>query len=62
MLQYILLPALPDSNTGKKSSPFSKPKITIPNNILKNTLNISDFPAAVMQTPRNVVTPTNIKK
>ena len=52
-----------DNHTGRKHSPCSKPSTTIPKNILKNILKISDELNAVATIPRKVLKPEEeIKK
>jgi hypothetical protein len=46
-----------DNHTGRKHRPCSKPSTTIPKNILKNILKISDEANAVTTMPRKVLKP-----
>lgn len=45
------------NNTGRKTNPCSKPNTTMPNTILKNTLNIPLFAKPVTHIPTNVLIP-----
>ena len=46
-----------DNHTGRKHNPCSRPSTTIPVNILKNILKISDEANAVTTIPRKVLQP-----
>ena len=48
--------------TGRKQSPWRRPRTTIPKNIRKNIRNISEEANTVTNIPRNVLIPVSIKK